>query len=132
MFKKEPTHISEKTAIIMVIICTLFTSVAQVLYKIGVKNLSFDIMSAITNYPIIGGLALYGVGMIILLIALRGAELTMLYPIMATSYIWVSLMSLFIFHESVGLWRWIGICFIVAGVFYISRGTSSPTPVDGP
>ena len=61
-------------AIILVIFVTLFTSTAQILYKLGVASLSWNFSSFINNYFIFGGLFLYGLGAILLLIALRAGE----------------------------------------------------------
>jgi len=110
-------------AIFLILFCTLLTSGAQILYKFGVKKLSFDLLSLITNYHIIFGLILYGIGAILLIIALKHGELSVLYPIVATSYIWVSLLSPKFFPtDSMNFMKWIGIFIIVIGVSFVSIG----------
>ena len=121
------TFISGKTAVFLVIFCTFFTSVAQLLYKRGVVTLEFSIMSIITNPYIIGGLFLYGIGALLLIIALRGGEVSSLFPIIATSYIWVSLFSIYLFGEQNNLWKWGGIFFIIVGITVISWGMEPNT-----
>ena len=108
----------------IVFFCTFITSFAQVLYKKGSETLSFSLFSLITNYYIIGGLCLYGFGLLLLLYALKGGELSVLYPIIATGYIWVSLYSYFLFNEQVNLLRWIGIGAVVLGIACIGFGSS--------
>ena len=110
-------------AIALMAITTIFTSVAQVLYKTGADKLSFDILAIITNLPIIAGLMLYAMGAVLMIIALRGGELSVLYPIIATSYIWVGIMSFFFFNEALNVVRWLGIFAIFFGVFFIGLGS---------
>ena len=109
-------------AIILMIICTIFTSSAQILYKIGANTLSFDIISIITNWQIISGVILYGLGAVLVVIALKGGEVTVLYPIITSSYIWVSLGSVHFFGEKMNLFKWIGIFLIIGGIFIITIG----------
>lgn len=108
----------------LVLACTGFTSAAQIFYKFGVSKLSFNFMSIITNWPIILGLALYGIGAVLLLIALRHGELSVLYPIIALSYVWVNLLAMHFFNEPINLFKWLGIAVIVLGVSFIGKGMS--------
>ncbi len=110
-------------AIILMLICTAFTSVAQILYKFGAGKLQFDLMSIITNIPVLSGLALYAIAAVILIIALKGGELSSLYPIIATSYIWVALLSSYFFNEAINVYRWIGVIVIFLGVSLVSFGS---------
>jgi len=71
-----------------------------------------------------GGLALYAVGAGIMIIALRGGELSVLYPIIATSYIWVGILSHFFFGEDLNFFRWSGIFLIVIGIACIGFGSN--------
>jgi len=110
-------------AILLMILTTLFTSTAQVLYKFGVSNLRISLPSLLTNYYLIGGLALYGLGALLMVFALKGGDLSVLYPIIATSYIWVGLMSAYFFQEIINALRWFGIIAIVAGVVFVGIGS---------
>jgi drug/metabolite transporter (DMT)-like permease len=109
-------------SIVLMIICTIFTSTAQILYKIGANNLNFDFISIITNWPLVIGLVLYGLGAGLVIIALRGGEVTVLYPIITSSYIWVTIASSYIFHEIVSKTRWFGVIMIIVGILMITLG----------
>ena len=109
-------------SIVLMIICTIFTSTAQILYKIGAKKLTFDFISIITNWPLILGITLYGLGAILVVIALRGGEVTVLYPIITTSYVWVTLASSYFFGEIVNKFRWTGITLIIIGIIMMTFG----------
>ena len=111
------------SSMILVVIVTLFTSAAQIFYKIGAGNLKFDLLNLITNYHLIIGISLYAAGAAILIIALRGGELTVLYPIIATSYIWVSLLSIYFLDEIMNVFKWIGVLVIFLGVSLVSYGS---------
>jgi len=113
---------TKRWAIGLVVVCTLFTSFAQIFYKFGADRLSFDIFSIITNWPLIIGLILYGTAAVLLIIALSAGEVSVLYPIIATSYIWVSLLSMYFFGEIINMYKWVGMIFIFFGVILVAKG----------
>ncbi len=110
-------------AIGLVFMATLITSTAQILYKMGADRLSLDVFSVLTNVPLFLGILLYLVAATVLLLALKHGELSVLYPIVATSYIWVSLLSSRFFGEVINIYKWIGIIIIVIGVVLIGIGS---------
>jgi uncharacterized membrane protein len=108
------------SAILIMVLCTAFTSAGQVLWKLSMDNMSeITFLSIITNYYLIAGFVSYGLGAVLLIFALRKGELSVLYPIVATSYIWVSLLSMRFLGESISLFKWIGICIIMVGVVIV-------------
>lgn len=110
-------------AIALMLLTTLFTSTAQVFYKKGVSTLEFNLISIITNYYILLGLFIYIIAATLMIIAFKGGQLSVLYPIIATSYIWVGIFSYFIFNEQLNLLRWLGILAIFFGVIFIGIGS---------
>ena len=117
-------------AVGVVLFCTLLTSTAQIFYKFGAAKLRFNIMSIITNYELIMGLVLYAIGGILLILSFRGGEVSVLYPIIATSYIWVSFLSIYFLNELMNLFKWLGVFTIVAGIVLIGHG-SKKAAVEG-
>ena len=114
-------------AILLVLFTTLLTSSAQLLYKFGVeKGLSFS--ELLKNYYLIGGVVLYAIGGILMIISFRGGEVSVLYPIIATSYIWVSFMSIFFLKETMNNFKWLGVGAIIAGIISISYGSRDKVP----
>lgn len=101
------------------VVCTLFTSIAQIFYKFGAMKLPV----IFTNYHLFIGLFLYGFGAVIFVTALKFGEVTVLYPVIATSYVWVSMLSWIIFSEIINIYKWLGIAFIVAGIMTIALGS---------
>lgn len=113
-------------AIGLMLLTTLLTSTAQILYKKGVINLDFgNLLGVFSNYYIIGGLLLYVIGAGFMIIAFRGGEVSVLYPIIATSYIWVSLLSVRFLSEVMNSQKWIGVIVIFIGVTFVGAGSNA-------
>jgi len=110
-------------AIFLMFLTTILTSSAQIIYKFGIDNLEFNLLSILSNWQIMLGLFLYGIGAVMMITALKHGEVSILYPIIATSYIWVSIGSSMFFSELMNLWKWLGIFAIIMGVFVISYGS---------
>jgi len=110
-------------AALLILFTTLLTSSAQIFYKLGSATLTFDIFGILTNQYLILGLILYAVGGTLIIISFRGGEVSVLYPIIATSYIWVSFLSIFFLGETMNAFRWAGIMAIIAGIISIGYGS---------
>ena len=114
---------TSKNAVYLMVFCTIFTSLGQVLWKFGVNKIDFSQYLTILNLPFIFGFVSYGVGWIFLMFAFKKGEMSVLYPIIATSYIWVSLASPWLFPaDSMSLLKWIGVTIILFGVSMIGFG----------
>ena len=68
---------------------------------------------------------LYAIAAIIVLFAFRIGQVSMLYPLFATSYIWVSLLSSYLFNESIGQIKLMGIAAIISGVAFMGLDAKS-------
>lgn len=69
------------------------------------------------NLKLFIGYSLYGVNTVLMAYALKGRELSRLYPIIALTYVWVTGLSLFMLPgEHITVYRLVGIGLIVAGV----------------
>ncbi|MBI2575981.1 EamA family transporter [Candidatus Woesearchaeota archaeon] len=112
-----------KQSLLYISLAIVFSSLAQVFYKFSADKLSFDAAALLTNIPLITGLALYGAGAFFFIKALQGGEVSLLYPIMASSYLWVTILSYIIFSESIGFFRWLGVSLIILGIFFVSLGS---------
>jgi multidrug transporter EmrE-like cation transporter len=94
--------------------------------KVGMAHFQPDPIAIATNLPLIGGYALYGVNTLLLVLALREGELSMLYPIIALTYVWVTLLSYALLPEKPNLYKNVGIATIVVGVAVLGRGERKP------
>lgn len=113
--------------------CTLIGAAAQILMKRGTAQLGAHLtlgdvahnpalflsfcIGVISNLKLFIGYCLYGVNTFLMALALKGRELSRLYPIIALTYVWVTILSLFLLTgEHINFFRSIGIAFIVIGV----------------
>ena len=115
-------------AILLVLFTTLLTSSAQLLYKFGSATLTFDITGILTNYYLIAGIFLYAVGGVLMIVSFRGGEVSVLYPIIATSYIWVSFLSIIFLKETMNFFKWFGVLAIIFGIISIGFGSKDSVP----
>ncbi len=103
--------------------CTLLGAAAQIFLKLGANQLTHPgLVAMMTNLSLLGGLSLYGVSTVLLVLALKDGELSLLYPVIALTYVWVTLLSLLIFHDRVNPVKLVGIAIIVIGVGVLGRG----------
>ena len=108
---------------IIVFFCTLIGAISQILIKMGAGTLSHSSpLAMLTSPPLFAGYALYGISTILLVVALRDAELSLLYPIIALTYVWVAGLSVVVFHEPLNFFKVVGITTIVLGVGVLGRG----------
>jgi len=110
--------------------CTVLTSTAQLFWKFGAEKLEFNLLSIITNLEILTGIILYAIGGVLLIISFRGGEVSVLYPIIATGYIWVSFLSIFFLDELMNPFKWLGVFTIVAGIVLIGFGSKKTSVVE--
>ena len=114
---------TELWAIMLVISATLVGAFGPILLKkASVRKLS-QINSLMTNYYLFGGVALYALGTFLFIPALRGGDLSVLYPFVSLSYIWVSVLSVKFLGEKMNRLKWLGVCSIIIGVSFIGLGS---------
>ena len=109
-------------SIIIVLFACAMGSFAPILIKKGSAKKLRSITSLMSNYHLQGGLALYALGTIMFIPALKGGDLSVLYPLVATTYIWVSFWSIKFLGEKMNTYKWIGISLILIGVIFIGLG----------
>lgn len=109
-------------SVLIVIFATFIGAFGSLLFKLGADKLQFKLKHIITNYILICGVILYGLSAIIFLIALKGGELTILYPITSFTYIWIIILSIKFLKEKMNTPKWWGIALIILGVSLIGIG----------
>lgn len=96
------------------------------LMKVGLSHLSQPgIMGYVTSLPLLGGYCLYGLNTVLMVFALRDGELSILYPIIALTYVWVTILSVVFFHEALNFFKLLGVAVVVMGVAVMGRGGKS-------
>jgi multidrug transporter EmrE-like cation transporter len=111
----------------MVAMATFLGAAAQILMKYG-TNYALQhpgLMGLLTDMPLISGYALYAVMTVMIVVAYKDGELSVLYPIISLSYVWVTALSYFVFHDSLNPLKTIGLVLIIGGVAVIGRGAKA-------
>jgi len=108
--------------VLMMAGATLLSAAAQILMKTGMHHFSLNLPAILTNVPLIAGYTLYGLFTLLMVLALREGELSLMYPIISLSYVWVTALSYFIFHDTLSPLKLVGIAGIMAGVAMLGRG----------
>ena len=122
-----PDPAKRKLAIFIVLACTLLVAIGQYLIKLGANRLShaglMATMIGIFTIPqLFAGYCLYGVFTVMFIFALRHGELSILYPLIALGYVWVTITAVLAFHESMNPFKIIGLLIIICGVGVLGFG----------
>lgn len=123
---QESYRFSHRQSVGLVFLCTLFGVAAQYFIKTsGMQMAAVSLPALITNIPLWVGLSLYGVSTGLLILALRDGELSLLYPVISLTYVWVTILSVLVFHESLNIFKVCGIAVICSGVALLGKGKSA-------
>jgi multidrug transporter EmrE-like cation transporter len=119
------------SAFALILTGVLLNAAAQLFLKAGTNTLGVVSFSAGewfsqalrvgTNPHIIGGMLCYAFSLVAWVMALSRVPVSIAYPMLSIGYIVTAIAAYFLFGESLGLARWLGIGFIVIGVWLISR-----------
>ena len=116
-----------RQAVVIILCCTLLVAVAQLLIKTGANrlnhpNLMGTLVGIFTVPPLFFGYCLYGIFAVLMVYALRHGELSVLYPLISLGYVWVAILSVLVFHETMNPMKLVGIAVIVSGVAVLGWG----------
>jgi drug/metabolite transporter (DMT)-like permease len=114
----------KRRSVYLIVLFTFLAATAQVLWKHATNALGEhpSLFALLTNIPLIAGLAVYGVGSILMIVALKHGELSVLYPLISLNYVWVAILSVMLFQETMNPLKIAGICVIMAGVAVLGKG----------
>ncbi len=125
----QPTHdpAARRRAVFLVAFATLLGATAQILMKFGTDYALRHpgILGLLTDIPLLAGYSLYAVMTVLIVVAFKNGELSVLYPVISLSYVWVTALSYFIFHDTVNAYKIAGLTLIVGGVGVIGRSAKA-------
>ncbi|MBN2458463.1 EamA family transporter [Candidatus Woesearchaeota archaeon] len=108
------------------VLLVLLSSVGNGAGSVFLKKLSFkktnNILSLLLNRTFILGITIYATAAVLYVIALKYGDISVLYPIAATQYIWVCIFAVRFFREKINILKWSGIIMIIAGAVFIGLG----------
>jgi multidrug transporter EmrE-like cation transporter len=109
----------------------LLNAAAQLLLKAGTNVLGvisltrenwFEQATRMALQPhFIAGVACYGVSLVVWIIGLSRVPVSIAYPMLSLGYVINAIAAHYLLGESVTLARWLGIGFIVLGVWLVAR-----------
>ncbi len=96
------------------------------LLKLGANSITQATpVQILTNPSLFLGYALYGISTMFLVLALRKGQLSLLYPVISLTYVWVTLLSMLIFKESLTIAKGVGLGIVIAGVAVLGKDSRS-------
>ena len=104
----------------LVIFCSILGGIAQIMLKLGMDKFELNLFSMLYNWQLLIGVFLYGLSFILYNFALKHGDLTLLYPLISFSYIFVIILGAIILKEPFTIKKLIGSMLIVLGVFVIT------------
>ena len=110
----------------LVVLCTIIGAAAQFLLRYGTKTaLDDSLVGILLNWSVLGGYFCLAINTVLLVLALRNGQLSVLYPIIALTYVWVTLLSPTLFGEIMNIYKTVGVGLISVGVCFIGLGCRS-------
>ncbi len=114
---------NEFVLIVTILVSALMAAIAQYIFKRNIPAFHVNragILSLIRNKFLIGGIAVYAASLVVYLFALRGGQLSFVYPTFASVFVFVLVISKFSLGEKINIYRIIGVALIIAGIAAIA------------
>ena len=119
------------TAFLFLSTGVLLNAAAQLLLKGGTNRLGVititsgnwaqTLMRMASEGYFIAGAAFYAVSIVVWIVGLSRVPVSVAYPMLSLGYIVNAIAAHYLFGEAVTAQRWLGIGFIVAGVYLVAR-----------
>ena len=114
---------TEPWAVGLTICAGLLGASGAVLLKKGADRLKLSVPDLVRNWQMILGVGCYAASVFFFVPALKGGEVSVLFPLVSLTYIWVALLSVKFLGEKMTRQKWIGIALVILGVALIGLGS---------
>lgn len=101
-----------KKGIILMLLSSICVCIGQLLWKLSTSG----------NIILLLGFFFYGIGALIMIVAYRFGELSVLQPMLSLNYILSIFLAVIILKEEITILKVIGVFVIITGVIMIARG----------
>jgi multidrug transporter EmrE-like cation transporter len=119
------------SAFLLLLTGVLLNAAAQLLLKAGTNRLGVITLSS-GNWPstlmqmasegyFIAGIAFYGISVLVWILGLSRVPVSVAYPLLSLGYVVNAIAAHYLFGEAVTAQRWLGIGFIIVGVYLVAR-----------
>lgn len=109
----------------------LLNAAAQLLLKAGTNRLGVITLTAddwpatlwqmATESHFVAGIACYGISVLVWILGLSRVPVSIAYPLLSLGYVVNAIAAYYLFGEAVTAQRWLGIGFIIVGVYLVAR-----------
>jgi drug/metabolite transporter (DMT)-like permease len=114
-------------SMLLVFAASVVGSFGAVFLKLGAARLTGGLKSFL-NLHLAGGVALYLGSSVFYALAIRGGQLSILYPMVSLGYIWTLLWARIFFKEAFTRQKLTGLTLVLLGVILVGLGAKEPTP----
>ena len=104
--------LKNKKGIILMLLSSICVCIGQLLWKLSTSG----------NIILLLGFFFYGIGALIMIIAYRFGELSVLQPMLSLNYVLSIFLAVVILKEEITILKVIGVFVIITGVIMIARG----------
>lgn len=98
--------------VVIMLLSSNFTCFGQLLWKLSSKGN--------TLLFLVGGFALYGLGALLMIVALRFGELSILHPMLSSGFILSLLLGALVLGERITFNKVLGVVYIIIGLIVLS------------
>ncbi len=108
--------------IFLTLLAALVTSFAQLMFKKSVRKVDSlsHLVGLLKNRGVLLGLFAYGVGFLLYIAGLSGGQLSVVFPIFASSFIFVTLISATVLKERITVLRAAGVLLVFVGITIVA------------
>lgn len=116
---------------IIIVAIDIGESIANLLLKKGLNNTciasirldnAFDFLIKAFSSPLLWiGILIFTINLFLWITVLSRVDLSVAKVVCSTSYIFVPILAMIFLHEDMNLTRWVGIAFIIAGIYLVSQ-----------
>lgn len=103
-----------KKGILLMLISSLCVCIGQLLWKLSTDG---SILS------LLAGFAFYGAGALVMIVAYKFGELSVLQPMLSMNYVISIILGAIVLKETITILKLMGVLIIIAGVLLIAGGT---------
>ena len=118
-------------ALMFLLTGVLLNAAAQLLLKAGTNRLGVITLTA-DNWPttfvqmaseghFIAGIAFYAISVVVWILGLSRVPVSIAYPLLSLGYVVNAIAAHYLLGEAVTAQRWLGIGFIIVGVYLVAR-----------
>lgn len=109
-------------SILFFLIASVLGALGQYLYKSGADAADGTVSGYLANPRLIGGVICYILVMVLFIAAFKkGGQLTVLYPIYATTFIWGAILAMIVFGTPIKPVNIVGMVLLVGGMYLMGK-----------